>query len=135
MIKQILIAAVSIILPGCIATVPIDTQFAEIMPTAVAHQILERRLGRDWATDPYVVKVGSCGTSKERVRVKFNEIKKIRYNSTLSILFIHRDLPILTLFYGCLQVMEFHRMDKSDAAEVTTALRALGACTAKESDC
>jgi hypothetical protein len=44
------------------------------MPEPVARAVLVKRLGEEWANDPYLVLAPSLGRCEQRIRIKIKEL-------------------------------------------------------------
>lgn len=116
------------LLAGCATHVKVDTRLVEILPDSIAHGIIEKKLGTEWANAPYVVKRGSCSIFTTNEPISFKDINFISYNPTLGILSVMTQAPESTFLHTCLHRIGFD-LNENDAKEVVAALKSLGACT------
>ena len=128
----------ALLLAGCTAPLKTDQKLVALMPESVARKVLESHLGTEWTNAPYIEKTGDCvagfapGFMKvERVPIAFTDIKGINYNPTLGKIYIVTARTQTGPFDTCIQKIGF-RVSEGEAAEVSNALKSLGACTSAD---
>ncbi len=134
--KQFLISLAALLLASC-ATRPLtDRATVDMLPKSIAKDIVVKHLGKEWANAPYVARSGCPGKDGD-VPIAYSDIKGMTYNATLGRLFIMSDATIVKPGIPLINDVCSHRIsfavNAASVTEVSTALKALGACTSSQS--